>query len=119
MINKEQSCGFGFSKKKQNRRYTCKRYMGASFGTCTCDCCKGTCDCCKGSSFGASFQSFYPEGAKTNTFLTPEVKKCLNIVYGPKDSGYTSTSYPPDIQNSLGFGSKHVSNEIGYLRSLF
>jgi len=69
----------------------------------------------KRNNFGAPLESFYPNGAKTNTFLTPDVKKCLNIVYGPEDASYTNKSYQPDIQNVLAFGK---SNTIKYLRSL-
>jgi hypothetical protein len=94
-------------------KYHCKRCSKKfSFGDGGCGCGCTTCRC---SSFGAPFESFYPPGAQKNTFLTPEVKKCLNIVYGPEDSSYTSSSYTPDIQNSLGFGKKSV---IRYLKSL-
>jgi len=92
----KNTCGFGKVRCKCNKK-TC-------FGNCGC----GKCG------FGASLNSFYPQGAQKNTFLTPEVKKCLNIVYGPEDSNYSS-GYAPDIQNSLGFGS---SKERKYLNSL-
>jgi len=75
---------------------------------------------CKTNRFGAPLGSFYPQGAQQNTFLTPEVKKCLNVIYGPRDSSYTSSSYAPDTMNSLGFGKKTKSKSksvIRYLRS--
>jgi hypothetical protein len=40
----------------------------------------------------------------------------LNINYGPADAAYTNTSYPPDIQKSLGFGK--VNSEISYLKNI-
>lgn len=75
MDKKPQSCGYG--KKKNLRRV---------------------------SHFGADFQSFYKPGTAVNTFLTPEVKNCLNVIYGNEDSSYTNKSYSPDVQNVLGFG---------------
>jgi hypothetical protein len=55
--------------------------------------------------FGSSYESFYKKG--TNTIMTPGVKKCLNIIYGPKNE--------PNIQNSLGFGSS-IDSDIKYLK---
>ena len=68
------------------------------------------------SSFGAAYESFYKPGVTKNTFLTPQIKQCLNIIYGPADAAYTGTSYPPDIQKSLGFGK--VNSEISYLKNI-
>ena len=75
---------------------------------------------CKKSSFGAPLGSFYPQGAQRNTFLTPGIKNCLNVIYGPADSNYNSSGYAPDIANSIGqnpsgFGK---NSEIKYLKSL-
>ena len=53
MEKKPQSCGYG--KKKVNIKRV--------------------------SHFGADFQSFYKPGTAVNTFLTPEVKNCLNVIY--------------------------------------
>jgi hypothetical protein len=80
--------------------------------------CFGNCGCakCNCTSFGASYESFYKPGVPKNTFLTPQVKQCLNVIYGPEDSGYTGVSYSPDIQRSLGFGS--VNSEILYLKNI-
>ena len=92
----------------------CKCIKKMCFGGCNCGCEK--CNLKPSFGFGASLNSFYPQGAQKNTFLTPKVKECLNIVYGPEDSNYTSTGYVPDIQNSLGFGRKN--KEFKYLHSL-
>ena len=75
--------------------------------------------CKKKNKFGAPLGSFYPQGAQQNTFLTPGIKKCLNVIYGPADSSYTSSSYKPDILNSIGQNPSGFGNpEIKYLRSL-
>lgn len=93
--------------KKAGGKYRC------NFGNCGC----GAKDCtCSKNGFGAAYESFYKQGVQKNTFLTPEVKQCLNVIYGPEDSGYTDKSYPPDIQKSLGFGK--VNSEIKYLKNI-
>jgi len=102
--------------KKKGGKYFCKKCGGNSFGNGGCNC---NCNCNK-SSFGAPFGSFYPQGAQQNTFLTPSIKNCLNVIYGPADSNYNSSGYRPDILNSIGqnpsgFGK---SPEIKYLKSL-
>ena len=55
--------------------------------------------------FGNSFESFY-KGTK-NTFLTPKIQECLNVVYGNEDSSYTSKSYPPDTITKFGKIDEH------------
>lgn len=65
--------------------------------------------------FGSTLSSFYK--GTNNIFLTPEIKNCLNIVYGPRDSSYTLKGYAPDIQNSMGYGSS-IKSDIKYLRRL-
>ena len=50
--------------------------------------------------FGNSLESFY-KGTK-NTFLTPKIQECLNVIYGNKDASYTSKSYPPDTITKFG-----------------
>jgi hypothetical protein len=63
--------------------------------------------------FGAPIDSFYK--GVNNVLLTPDIKKCLNIVYGPGDASYNRPqSYPPDIQKSMGFGV--LKSEIKYLK---
>ena len=92
--------------KKAGGKYRC------TFGNnCNCEKCN-----CGTNSFGAPFESFYKPGAPKNTFLTPEIKQCLNIIYGPGDSAYTGVSHPPDIQRSIGFGS--VNSDIKYLKNI-
>jgi hypothetical protein len=72
--------------------------------------------------FGNTLESFY-KGTQ-NTFLTPDIKQCLNVIYGPEDASYTNNSYQPDIMvpfvNKVSFGkkSRKVSEER-YLRSFF
>jgi hypothetical protein len=96
-MNKErpQSCGFGA---KRNFNFGAKRDFN----------------------FGARYESFYKDGSQKNTFLSPDVRQCLGNVYGSNNASYTSTSYPPDIITSLGFGKskkKKVNSEMKYLRS--
>jgi hypothetical protein len=51
--------------------------------------------------FGNTLDSFYKEGSTSNTFLTPEIKKCLNIIYSNEDATYN------------GFGKKRKSGKSG------
>jgi len=102
--------------KKAGGKYHC-------FGNACCEKCKkssfGSCGCAnkqRQPAFGASFESFYKPGAPKNTFLTPQIKQCLNVIYGPRDSGYTGTPYKPDIQRSLGFGKRN--SDILYLKNI-
>jgi hypothetical protein len=102
--------------KKSGGKYHCR------FGNSCCEKCKkssfGSCGCNKERlpAFGASFESFYKPGAPRNTFLTPQIKQCLNVIYGPEDAAYTGVSYPPDIQRSLGFGKRN--SDIHYLKNI-
>ena len=64
--------------------------------------------------FGSDISSFYK--GVDNVFLTPDIKKCLNVIYGPGDSSYTNDSYKPDIQKAMGFGC--YKSELKYLRKL-
>lgn len=66
--------------------------------------------------FGAPLSSFYK--GVNNVLLTPEVRNCLNVVYGPGDASYTNKSYQPDIQNSMGFGNSSVKSDLKYLLKL-
>jgi len=61
--------------------------------------------------FGNSLESFY-KGTK-NTFLTPKIQECLNVIYGNEDASYTSKSYPPDVLTKFG-----KINEQKYLLSI-
>ena len=110
--------------KKSGGRYTCKRCK-MSFGENT------SCGCNKQkNSFGSAYTSFYGKDYPRNTFQTPSIKNCLNVVYGPEDASYTNTAYQPDITNGLpnpgsfGFGKRKFKrkfkklSEIDYLKSL-
>ena len=91
--------------KKAGGKYHCCN----SFGNCGCNKQRQT-------AFGATFESFYKPGAPKNTFLTPQIKECLNVIYGARDSGYTGMAYQPDIQQSLGFGKRN--SDILYLKNI-
>ena len=63
--------------------------------------------------FGNSLDSFYKDGSQTNTFLTPQIKKCLDIIYSNEDATYN------------GFGKKRksvnlskINKYIKYINSL-
>ena len=118
--------------KKSGGKYTYKKCK-MSFGENTCCGCNkqqnsfgicnycnkqkssfGACGCNKQkNSFGSAYTSFYPKNYPQNTFQTPSIKNCLNIVYGPEDASYTNTAYQPDITTGLpnpgsfGFGKKN------------
>ena len=59
--------------------------------------------------FGSEYTTFFQNGSNTNTFLTPEIKKCLSTVYLNEDAGYRSSSF-----GSLKL--KEINNYIKYLQ---
>ena len=63
------------------------------------------------SSFGNTFDSFYKEGSPRNTFLTPQIKKCLDIIYSKEDSAYNAFGKRKKNRISL----KEINKYIKYL----
>jgi len=61
--------------------------------------------------FGKTLDSFYKEGSQTNTFLTPEIKKCLNIIYSNEDASYNAFGFKKNKSISL----KEINKYIKYL----
>ena len=69
--------------------------------------------------FGKSIAEFYKSVG--NTDLTPGVKGCLNLVYGPEDASYSS-GYAPDVMrppwgnNLTSFGKKVKTDNLKQLK---
>jgi hypothetical protein len=64
--------------------------------------------------FGNTFDSFYKENSPKNTFLTPEIKKCLSIIYSPEDASYNGFGSKKNKSISL----KEINKYIKYIKSL-
>jgi len=74
--------------------------------------------------FGNNLDSFYKEGSTSNTFLTPQIKKCLDIIYFNEDAAYNSFGKKKSIKrvkrvkSGKSVNLSKINKYINYIKSL-
>ena len=63
------------------------------------------------SHFGSDYTTFFQDNSQTNTFLTPKIRQCLDIIYSNEDKSYNTSS-------SFGSRSKRLKKINTYINYL-